>query len=273
MHIETLIGGVARRVARLPGARHALALIYDRRFERETPRGNLYRGVFQSFEQAQASAPASRPLGYDHAAAAAMYRERTRQVFISDYPLLFWLRELFDGGCRSIFDLGGHIGIGYYAYQRHLSYPEDLRWIVHDVPAVIDAGKAWAVEHDPHRRLEFSPSRGAADGIDILFASGSLQYLDYTLVELVDSLARPPAHLLLNLTPVHMTDSYFTVQNMGTAYCAYRVSGERELLQGLRERGYDLVDRWENPDRRCHIPFHPAQSLDRYFGFHFRRRQ
>ncbi|MGA9829291.1 MAG: TIGR04325 family methyltransferase [Rhodanobacteraceae bacterium] len=271
MHIETLIGGVARRVARLPGARHALAAIYERRFARETPRGNLYRGVFDNFAQAQASAPSSRPLGYDHAAAAAMYRERTRQVFISDYPLLFWLRELIGTGCRSIYDLGGHIGIGYYAYQRYLNYPADLRWLVHDVPAVMEAGRLWASEHDTARRLGFSAQRDAGGDMDILLASGSLQYLDYTLAELLDALAHPPEHILLNLTPLHVTDSFFTLQNMGTAYCPYRVSSERDLLHGLRERGYTRVDRWENPDRRCHIPFHPAQSLDRYFGFYFRR--
>ena len=155
--------------------------------------------------------PSSRSLGYDNEAAAAMYRERMRRVYISDYSVMFWLRRLFGSGCTSVYDLGGHIGIAYYADQRYLSYQEGLRWLVHDVPAVVKSGQVWAEEHDPQHRLIFSLHREDADGTDALLASGSLQYLDYTLADLLDVLARPPDHLLINLAPLHMTTAYFTV--------------------------------------------------------------
>jgi hypothetical protein len=32
-----------------------------------------------------------------------------------------------------------------------------------------------------------------------------------------------------------------------------------------------MVDSWENPDKKCEIPFHPEHSLERYHGFYFRR--
>ncbi len=271
MRIGSAIRRVGRRASELPGIRHALVALYERRFTRETPITNLYRGVFTSFVEAQASAPSSRPLGYDHATAAAMYRERTRRVYISDYPVIFWLSKLFDAGHVSVFDLGGHIGIAYYAYQRYLHYPDALRWCVLDVPAVNAAGEAWAREHDPRRRLTFTGQREDANAMDILLASGSLQYLDYTLDELLANLGKPPAHLIVNLMPIHISESFYTVQNMGTAYCAYRVTAERDFIDGLKAKGYVLRDRWENPDRHCHIPFYRGHSLDRYFGFYFSR--
>lgn len=233
---------------------------------------NLYRGVFPTFAEAQASIPERQAQGYDNASSAAFYRERTRRVFLNDYPMMWWLAKFFASGSRDVFDLGGHIGIAYYAYQRYVDFPEGLRWRIMDVPAVMDAGQAWAAEHDSLGRLSFTASQEDADGADVLFAAGSLQYLDYTLADLLTTLQRLPTHLLLNSVPIHIHDTYFTVQNTGVSCCPYRVTAEREFVDGLRALGYTMRDRWENTDRRCDIPFYPAHSLDRYFGFCFSRR-
>jgi len=271
MDISRTVRTAGNRLASVPGIRQVLEALYERRFASEVPETNFYRGVYASFAEAQASAPHTRPVGYDNAEAAELYRERTRRVYISDYPVLFWLARLFESGASSVFDIGGHIGIGYYAYQRYLRYPEGLRWRVLDVPAVNAAGTAFAREHDKAGRLDFTDRPTDADGYDIVFASGSLQYLDYTLADLIGQLKQPPRHLVINLMPIHMSESFFTLQNMGTAFCPYRVMSEREFIDGLKARGYALQDRWENPDRRCKIAFRPEHSLDRYFGFCFSR--
>jgi putative methyltransferase (TIGR04325 family) len=255
-----------------PVVRKVLEARYERRFRTHVSlMENLYRGVFDSFADAKASVPTTHSLGYDNAASAELYRERTRRVFINDYPMMFWLGRLFESGNSSVFDLGGHIGIAYYAYQRYLKFPETISWRVLDVPAVNTAGADWAREHDTRRRLSFTARREDADGADIFFAAGSLQYLEYTLSELLGGLSRPPPHLLLNSVPIHMTASYFTVQNMGATCCPYRITAEREFIDGLKALGYVLRDRWENPDRHCRIPFYPQRSLDRYYGFYFSR--
>lgn len=266
------MGDESSRMARIPGIRRFLEARFERRFASEVPdRGNWYRGVYVTFAEARAHVPAARPIGYDHAETAALYRDRTRRVYPSDYPVMFWLARCFAGGARSVFDLGGHIGIGYYAYRRYLDYPEGLRWLVHDVPAVNASGIAHARDHDPERRLGFTASATDADGTDVLFASGSLQYLDYTLPDLLARLANPPRTLLLNLVPVHPTKGFFTVQNMGTAFCPYRISAERPFVDGIKATGYTLRDRWENLEKACRIAFEPEHSLDRYFGFCFER--
>jgi len=272
MGISKTLHAAGQGIAAVPGIRPVLEALYERRFARAVPApGNLYRGVFATFAQAQASAPGTRPTGYDNKASADLYRERTRRVYISDYPVMFWLARLFESGANSVFDIGGHIGIGYYAYQKYVRFPETIRWRVLDVPAVNKAGEEFALEHDKARRLDFTDKPADADGYDIIFASGSLQYLEYTLADLIGQLARPPKHLVINLMPIHMSQSFFTLQNMGIAFCPYRVMAEREFIDGLKARGYALQDRWENPDRTCKIAFRPAESLDRYFGFCFSR--
>lgn len=244
---------------------------YARRFFAHTAlTHHIYRGVFPSFEEAQASIPEKRTTGYDNTPSAELYRERTRRVFLNDYPMIYWLKRYFDEGARHVYDLGGHIGIAYYAYQKYLDYPVGLTWTVQDVPAVNAAGESWALEHDLQRRLRFSNHVGEASGSDVFFAAGSLQYLDYTLEQALAGMAQKPKFVLLNSVPVHPRESYFTVQNIGVACCPYRVTAERTFLDPLRAMGYRMEDRWENTQRHCTVPFHPELSLDRYFGFAFR---
>jgi len=245
---------------------------YERRFlAHHALTHHIYRGVFDTFAAAQASIPPVAASGYDNAESADLYRERTRRVFINDYPMIHWLGRLLADGARRVFDIGGHIGIAYYAYQKYLSYPAGIRWTVMDVPAVNAAGEAWARGHDPRHALYFTNDVTMASGADILFAAGSLQYLDYSLADALKRMAVKPRFLLLNSVPIHMRRSFFTVQNIGTACCPYRVTAERDFLGSLSALGYELVDRWENPLRYVEVPFHPDLSLDRYFGFAFRR--
>lgn len=272
MGTHPTIRAVGERASELSGVRRWREARYARQFFAHTSlMKNLYRGVYASFTDALASVPPARPASYDNANSAELYRERTRRVFINDYPIMLWLSKLFEIGSTSVFDLGGHIGIAYYAYQHYLRYPAVIRWCVLDVPAVNAAGTAWAEEHDVRQRLTFTDRRSDAAGVDVLFAAGSLQYLDYTLTDLLGSLQQLPKHLLLNSVPIHTSASYFTVQNMGTACCPYRITAEREFIGRLKALGYVMQDRWENPHRACMIPFHPDRSLDRYFGFYFSR--
>jgi putative methyltransferase (TIGR04325 family) len=257
------------RLANLQPMRSILQTQYDRTFAANQTK-NLFRGVFETFEEAQSSAPTTLPLGYDNPASASLYKERTRKAYSTDYPVMFWLQKLLAEGCTTVFDLGGHIGVSYYAYQRFLSYPAALRWVVHDVTAVLERGRAIAEDEDQHRYLSFSADFNTVDGMEILIALGSLQYLPETLANRLTRLKVLPSHLILNLTPLHDQASYFTLQHVGTALCPYRITAFPAFLQSLQELGYILVDHWENPEKKCEIPFYPDRSLDKYHGFYFR---
>lgn len=260
---------IVDEICEFPGISLVTRPWYRRRF-RAHRIGNAYHGVYASFAEAQGDIPPGLPPDYNTAAAAGMYEHRLHQVEASDYPALFWLQHFIGTGSRRIFDLGGHVGLSYYAFGSHLAYPDNLRWQVHDVPVVMDKGRALGLERDPSRKLEFV-ELDQADGCDVLMAKGALQYLDYGLPELLRGLDELPRNLLINLTPMHPDRSFFTLQNIGVAVCPYRISAIPEFLLDIQALGYRLVERWEHLDRSVRIPFHPNSSIDRYHGFCFSR--
>lgn len=257
------------RLAELPPLRNIVSRRYDRQFENNL-RQNLFRGVFPSFSAAESSAPKTRPTGYDNADAAAMYVERSKKIYPTDYPVMFWLQKLFGAGCSTCADLGSHIGVSYYAYRQYLSYPKNLRWTVHDVPAVMERGRQLAADNDSDGCLGFDDNFRHVSGVDIFMAQGSLQYLPDTLAEQLQTLSIPPKHLLLNSTPLHKDVSYFTLQSIGTAFCPYRITALGNFIESIEALGYSMADHWLNPDKHCEIPFHTTYSLDEYHSFYFR---
>jgi putative methyltransferase (TIGR04325 family) len=210
------------------------------------------------------------PTGYDNDAMASMYRNRLERVYPADYPLLLWLTKAFAAGATRLFDLGGHVGIGYYAYRRYLDYPAEMAWQVHDVPAVMTAGRVLAQERDTWKQLSFADDFDAAADADILFTSGCIQYLEQTLARRIAGLRRRPQWVLVNLLPLHPSEAYWTVQSTGEALCPYRIQKTDEFLAEFERLGYTKLDMWENAEKRCRIAFEPRYSLDRYYGAVFR---
>ncbi|WHZ20154.1 MAG: hypothetical protein OJF55_002303 [Rhodanobacteraceae bacterium] len=245
---------------------------YRRKFARQRIDYNAYCGVYPDYASALAAAPDTLPKGYDHAETALLYAARTRYILACDYPAMFWLQRLFAEGCASVFDLGGSIGIKYYAFRRYLDYPPNLRWTVSELPTVAAAGTEWAAEHDQHRQLAFTRDPAEADGQDILFASGSLQYLDYTLADLLKPMARRPRHVLITVLPLHPERGFYTIQNMGALYCVYGIAARPEFVAQMQDLGYAVRDQWDQPDRECEIPFHPECRVEKYYGFLFSRK-
>ncbi|SFM99823.1 methyltransferase, TIGR04325 family [Dokdonella immobilis] len=258
---------IINEISELPGLNLLARPLYRRRF-RAHRRGNAYYGVYASFEAARADIPPGLPPDYNTAAAAELYEQRLSRLEASDYPALYWLQRMLGEGCRRIVDLGGHVGLSYYAFQPYLDYPRDLLWQVHDVPAVMEKGRALCAERGEQRRLAFV-DLDAVDGCDVLMAKGALQYLDYSLVELLKAQRVLPRRLLVNLTPMHPDRSFFTLQNIGVAVCPYRIGAVPEFLHGIRALGYRLIERWEHLDRSVQIPFCPEYSIDRYHGMCF----
>ncbi|MGE5453117.1 MAG: methyltransferase, TIGR04325 family [Acidobacteriota bacterium] len=246
-----------------------------RRFDAAFGRGRydgVCRGVYASYQEAAAAAPKGLPLGYDHTGPASMYRNRLNRVWPSDYPMMLWLDKAWRQGARQVVDLGGHVGVAYYAYQRYIDYPPDLRWQILDVPAVMAQGRALAQERDTRHALSFVDDFSVASQADVLFTSGCLQYLEATLADKLAALSRRPPWLLVNLLPLHDEHAYWTVQNIGQAFCPYRIQRKDTFLGELDQLGYDICDIWENAEKRCEIKFAPQYSLDRYFGAALRLR-
>jgi putative methyltransferase (TIGR04325 family) len=229
-----------------------------------------FRGVFNTFEEAIASTPPTKPIGYDNPRLAADYKATfSSDLRPYDYPVLFWLGKLIADGTR-IFDFGGNVGTHYLAYREYLDFPAGLRWIVCDLPAIVQAGRRLAEELAvDSASLSFTETFGAADGADVLLASGSVQSLEApTLADALSRLSRKPAHLLLNRLPLYSGGQFVTLQNGGSVFYPQLVFNERDFVGSLRGLGYELVDKWQDPTDSCFIPFHPDRSLPYYHGLY-----
>lgn len=229
-----------------------------------------FRGVYPSFETAQDSAPEGSSTGYDNEEAASYYRERLNRIYPADYPVIFWLRELFERGVDRVFDLGGHVGVAYYAYQKYLKFPDTLQWRICDVPEVCESGRQLAKERGV-TNLTFTSDFSDASEFSILFTSGATQYLECSLAERFRNLSKVPDHLIYNLVPLTPHDTFYTLQTIGVSFCPYRVESHSAFHTELEGLDYKLIDAWENPEKECFIPFHPERSLDHYNGGYLRR--
>jgi putative methyltransferase (TIGR04325 family) len=268
--IKRLIDRIANPVLPRPVKRYR----YARHFRRTRERG-LHYGVFPTFELALAAAPSGRPLGYDHPHAADLASAGGPHLLDAvnprDYPVLYWLSSHLASGATSIFDFGGHVGLKYHAFRRYLQYPDTLRWVVCDMPAVVEAGRAIARERPGGNRLDFTTRPEDADGFDVFFASGSLQYVETPLPGLLARLERAPLHLVLNGLPVTDGAGFVTLQSDGHGFSPYWIQNRREFVRGLEAMGYVLRDTWTIPEKHVVIPFHEDRSVRGFTGFCFSR--
>lgn len=105
---------------------------------------------------------------------------------------------------------------------------------------------------------------------DILLCLGSLQYIDEKLAEKIMRLKKKPEHVLINGTPLWEGSQFVTINCIGSSYCAYMIRNRKEFSSEMEAIGYELVDSWKNPNKRCIIPFHDDHSIHSYMGMYFR---
>jgi putative methyltransferase (TIGR04325 family) len=258
---------VSRNAWRLPVVGKVLEADYGRLFAR-MPR-NQFRGVYHSFAEAEAAIPASQRVGYDHTELAGLYRDRMNKANQSDYAVLFWLRGIMDES-TFVFDFGGHVGISYHGWRRYLEYRQGMRWLVHDVPAIIKVGAELARER-PSVGLEFTSDVTDARGCTVFLAAGSLQYINESLPALLARIGSLPRHLIVNKVPMYDGEAFATVQSTGRAFHAYQIYNRATFVDEVIALGYRVVDDWTNREQHCEIPFTRGRDIDAYSGYYFVR--
>lgn len=243
-----------------------LERIYERRFASNCT--GCFRGVFDTFAEANRSAPLTKSLGFNSSECAREFQDRLTRVFSFDYPVLFWLARLVKEGA-SVFDYGGHAGTHFYAYSRYLDYPASLSWLVCDLPEITRVGEERA-RQSGRRQIEFTTR--FEDGVrsHILIAAGSLQYIESpSLPELLSRSAVKPAHLLLNKVPLYHGEQFVTLQNGGVAFHPQYVFNKERFITGFTALGYHLKDTWDVETHPGRIPFHPEKSFRCHSGLYF----
>lgn len=231
------------------------------------------RGVYDTWEEAQRALPQAATVGYDHSEVAPMYLEYTEKLRPSDYPVLFWMKSAI-GESSSVFDLGGNIGLECYSFQKYLSYPNDFRWIVCDLPEITRFGREFAQKRNMNR-LVFTQDYQDADRTDILLTAGSLQCMETDLSAILSTLRCKPTHLLINRVPLYDGESFYTVRELAVRdlpriMFTYRVFNRNEFINSILANGYQLRDSWTISEGNCLIPFRPDKSVRTYTGLYFR---
>ncbi len=251
----------------LPPVRATLKARFERAFP--TPRGTgSLCGEHASFAAAAAAAPTAMPLGYDVQGAATLYRDRMSRVRPKDYAALYWLaREM--PHTERLFDIGGHVGIMYFAYQRYLDFRSHQQWTVCDVPAVVDEGRTLAAQRGAGN-LHFTTALEDVAGSDVVLATGSLQYIERPIADLLAAQREKPRMVVINETPTHDQREIITLQNIGVAICPYRIARFGDVVASMEAIGYQLVDSWEDPTRRTQIAYVTEPQSIAYSGFCFR---
>jgi len=258
---------VLSRILTFPVVRFAIRCVYRPYFARASGQKRLFLGVYPTFEAARSAAPHSKPTDYDDSGYA--YVANHKFIHASDYPILYWLSQLIPS-CSSLADFGGNVGMAYYSFRKYLHLRQEFRWVVYDLPHIIEAGKKVREVEENREQLSFTSRVDELDGAEIFFAAGALQYVPEPLSTILSKFKHRPKHLLLNKLPVSPKGEYYTLQNTGTAFCPYRVLHQTELAQNLRSLGYQVVDVWTNPDMPLRIPDAESYSLRAFSGMYFR---
>lgn len=263
---------MCRQAMGKPWARPLLSPMRRRRFL--SPSGLAsYLGLFESFEAARASLPASKEFDCEDVAAEFL-QKRTRRIQECDYPVMWWLGRAFASGCTRVLDIGGSVGLHYYAYSNYIAMPAELSWCVVEVSAIVKLGQEEATRRGASA-LRFVKSVAEAGGaVDILISSGALQYIeDGYPAALLKTHGLRPVHLLLNKLPLYPGKDYVTTQNIGAqSFAPLHVYNDRDFVAQLEQLGYDLKDRWTVHERSLHLPGHPDRSFYQFSGLYFRRR-
>jgi len=256
---------ISQKIKQLPPILSLRKHRYEREFKYKT---YSFRGIFDTFEEALESAPDTKVKGFDVPEFEGYFDGRRSSIFLYDYPILFWLDRVLKDNSK-VFDIGGNVGVHYMGYQPYLKTLEQLQWEVCEVPIVVEAGKKFAESEGISNQLSFTSQMENADGADVLLSQGTLQYIDNpVLPDLLASLDKAPAHLLLGKLPLYDGETYVTLQNGDVHFVAQRVFNRSKFLGALEELGYRLIDEWQDHSRSCIVPFHPEHNVPVFTGLY-----
>lgn len=264
---------VKKRIAE-PLARPLVSRVRRGRFLSSEGSGS-HHGVFSSFAEARRHLPQrGGAAGFEQAPLVDEYVGlRSHKVFAYDYPVMWWLRRAFEQGATRVLDIGGSVGVHYYAYGHFIRMPTGLGWRIVEVPAIVSIGQELALRNGA-ACLRFSDDLDAAvraESSDIWLSAGALQYFEDARPDrLIPLGSGRPRHLLFNKLPLYGGDNFVTIQNVGEgAFAATHVYNRARFIQDIKALGYRLVDQWDVHERSMFVPDHPAHSFPSFSGLYF----
>lgn len=223
-------------------------------------------GAYPDFQTAKDHAPRGAPDTYDHDDVAPLNFDLMSKVHIWDYPVIYWLSRLIRPDSHVV-DAGGHFGTKFIAFRALLPLSQ-VKWSVHDLPAIVRAAREAQRRGDVPAEVDFIDAVGDGGAADVLLASGLLQYLDQPFATLVASLPAPPKVILLNKVATREGPTVVTLERIGPARLPYQIRNRTTFEAELKAMGYVVRDRWEIPSLARVIGTHPSLGASKSLGYY-----
>ena len=206
-----------------------------------------FSGIFESSEEALLSARPDSRSTWDDEALVMSGISTYSSIQDFDWPVIHHLnKRVTNGTLNVVTDFGGHIGVKYIAYSQVIDLPRDMIWQVVEVPAIIREAKR-RTSPETHA-LQFYGRLEDTIPCEVLLCSGSLQYAEVAIQELVARMPQKPPTIIVNKVHVSPKKAFFTVERY-IKCLAYRVYGPNELAEARTQMGYTLGARWTIPHR------------------------
>ena len=270
--LRSAVSNVLTKIRALPAVQNLRRKRHLSHFLAARGYGSHY-GFFPTFAAAHAWLPKTG--AFDRADFADEYIEiRTQRVFAYDYPVMFWLKQAFEQGAVSVFDIGGSVGVHCHAYRKYMDYPVGLQWLVCELSHAVRQGRELAAREQVSG-LQFTEDLSPAAFVgDVLMAAGAIEFIEgFRLDKFLAEMPSRPKHILLNKLPLHDGPDVVSTQNIGGgAFTPHHVYNRQAYVKAIECLGYELVDAWEVPERSFFVPGEPAKSFDCYSGLYFRAR-
>ena len=227
-------------------------------------------GVFPSVDQAWSVARRKRSRAHDDQETIKGNLTLSLKTRPSDYPVLYWLTQIANGGL-TVFDFGGGAGQLFYQYSSFLRPGQVREWIVMDLPEVIATGTDVARQRGA-QGLRFSASLSESRGCDVFLASGAFHYWEQTIRDLAEQTEGLPDHVIINRSPFREKGDAFVGIQHGKSWAAPFLARTRAGIEReFRELGYELIDSWRVLEKTFNPALLPGHKAP-YMGFYFRRR-
>jgi putative methyltransferase (TIGR04325 family) len=223
-----------------------------------------YRRSFGTLDEVMRAVKPYARGGHENPANVALHLELNRMARPSDYAAFYYLRDPLL--CvKKIFDLGGNVGNLYYCYRDYLPLRKDVVWTVFDLPETISRGRTLASSRNVPN-LQFTDDLQQASGADLFIASGSLQYFDRSLPELLESIGQRPRYILINRTPLIDGPDFAVVQDAGHIRVGCKLYNRSKLIAQFERLGYGVLGEWQAPELRLSVLDRPSSSVAAYAG-------
>jgi putative methyltransferase (TIGR04325 family) len=103
--------------------------------------------------------------------------------------------------------------------------------------------------------------------MNVLLASGLMQYFNVLLALLISDMATPPKWVILNKVFVRSGPSLVTLKKSGPARVPYQIRGGLAWEDEMNALGYPLLHQWTIPSFSYRTSTHPRLGESRSLGY------